>query len=104
ESLFTKNGWTTIVGTAADIRPNLETDPEPTIYSFYLQQGQPGAGELAMTLLARTAGDPMRLAGQVRSRLAAVDRTQAPERLETLEQSMAQAIAPRRANMVVLVS
>jgi putative ABC transport system permease protein len=93
-----------IIGTVGDIRPDLETDPEPTIYTFYLQQDRPDAGEIYMTLLVRAAGDPMRLAGAVRGRLAAVDRTQAPTRIETLEQSRAESIAPRRANMVVLVS
>ncbi len=102
-SLFRKDDQATIVGTAGDFRLDLETDPEPTIYTFYLQRGS-DAGEPTMMLLARTAGDPMRLAGAVRSRLAALDRTQAPVRIETLEQSNMQLIAPRRANMVVLVS
>jgi ABC-type antimicrobial peptide transport system permease subunit len=57
-----------------------------------------------MTLFLRSAGDPMRLAGAVRGRLAALDSTQAPGKIETLAQSRAAAIAPRRANMVVLVS
>jgi len=102
-SFSRKNGWMTIVGTANDIRPAPETDPTPTIYTFFLQRGS-DANEGTMTLLARTAGNPMRLAGAVRNRVAAIDRTQAPLRIETLEQSMAQSIAPRRANMVVLVS
>ncbi len=104
ESLFTKNGWTTIVGTVGDIRPEPQADPGPAIYTFYLQQGHVGGNDVQMTLLVRTAGDPMRLARAVRSRLAAIDRTQAPVRIETLEQSNMQSIAPRRANMVVLVS
>jgi putative ABC transport system permease protein len=102
-SFSRKNGWMTIVGTAGDIRPDPETDPTPTIYTFFLQRGS-DASEPTMTLLARTAGDPMRLAGAVRNRLATIDRAQAPQRIETLEQSMAESIAPRRANLVVLVS
>ena len=103
-SILRKNGWMPIVGTVGDIRPEPATDPEPTVYSFYLQQGRPDTGEIYMTLFLRTAGDPLRLAGAVRGRLAALDRTQAPTRIETLEQSMAESIAPRRANMAVLVS
>ena len=94
ESLFTKNGWTTIVGTVGDIRPEPQADPGPAIYTFYLQQGHVGGNDVQMTLLVRTAGDPMRLARAVRSRLAAIDRTQAPVRIETLEQSNMQSIAP----------
>ena len=103
-SLFRKNGWMTIIGTAGDIRPDLETDPGPAIYTFYLQQGPHGGSDIVMRLLARMADDPMRLAGVVRGRLAALDPTQAPKNIETLEQLMAASIAPRRANMVVLVS
>ena len=103
-SLFRQNGWMTIVGTAGDIRPDLETDPGPAIYTFYLQQGPHGGSDIVMRLLARMADDPMRLAGVVRGRLAALDPTQAPKNIETLEQLMAASIAPRRANMVVLVS
>ena len=103
-SLFRQNGWMTIVGTAGDIRPDLETDPGPAIYTFYLQQGPHGGSDIVMRLLARMADDPMRLAGVVRGRLAALDRTQATKKIETLEQSRAASIAPRRANMVVLVS
>jgi len=104
ESLFRKNAWMTIVGTVGDIRPDLETDPGPAIYTFYLQQSEAGGDVVERTLLARTAGDPMRLAGAVRKRLAALDRMQAAEHVQTLEQSMAQSIVPRRADMVVLVS
>jgi len=103
-SIFRKNGWMPIVGTVGDVRPEPATDPKPTIYTFYLQQERPDTGDLAMTLMLRTEGDPMRLAGAVRGRLSALDRTQAATRIETLEQSLAASIAPRRANMAVLVS
>jgi putative ABC transport system permease protein len=103
-SLLQKNGWMTIVGVLADRRIELEREPQPTLYTFYLQQGRPGAGEPAMTLMVRTAGEPTRLAAAVRSRLSALDPTQAPANIETLERSMARLIAPQRVNMLLLVS
>ena len=106
-SLFRKDEWMTIVGTVGDIRPDLETDPGPAIYTFYLQQGRAGAAsgnEVVMRLLARTADQPTRLAATLRSRLAALDRMQVPSRIQTLEQWMAESIAPRRVYMMMLFS
>ncbi len=106
-SLFRKDAWMTIVGTVGDIRPDLETDPGPAIYTFYLQQGRAGAAsgnEVVMRLLARTADQPTRLAATLRSRLAALDRMQVPSRIQTLEQWMAESIAPRRVYMMMLFS
>jgi len=104
-SLFEKSGRAAIVGVVADRRIELEREPEPTLYSFYLQRGGGNiVGEYSMLLMARTAGDPVALATPIRARLAELDRTQAPTAIETLERSMARSVAPRRVNMLLLVS
>jgi putative ABC transport system permease protein len=103
-SLFQKNGWMTIIGVVSDRRIELDSEPAPTLYTFYLQRGKSDVGETSMTLMARTIGEPMRLAAAVRSRLFSIDRTQVPSQIETLEQHMSRSIAPQRVNMALLVS
>jgi len=95
-----KNAEMVIVGVVGDTRSELEREPGPTVYTSYLQQ----ESSFSRTLLLGASGDPKRLVRPVRSRLADLDRTQAPVRFQTLEESMAAAVAPRRVNMLLLVS
>lgn len=101
-SWYAKNAWMTIVGVVGERRSTLDQDPQPTLYNFYLQAGEAGAGEMSMDMVVRTAGDPMKLASAVRGQIASVDRTQAPTGIMTLEQRLAEQIAPRKVNLLLL--
>jgi putative ABC transport system permease protein len=99
ESWVHKNDWLTIVGVVGDARAWVEREPNPEIYLPYLQAGEP-----YMTLLVRTAGNPMLWAGAVRRQVASVDKDQPPHDLATLEQLQAASLTPRRVNMLLLSS
>jgi putative ABC transport system permease protein len=99
ESWVRKDDWLTIVGIVGDVRGlvGLERDPEPEIYVPYLQAGEP-----YMTLLVRTAGNPMLWAAAVRSQVASVDKDQPPHDMMTLEEARAESLTPRRVTMLLL--
>jgi putative ABC transport system permease protein len=99
ESLIQKNEWMTIVGIVGDVRGliGLEREPEPEIYLPYLQAGDP-----SMTLLVRTAGNPMHWAAAVRGQVASVDKDQPPHDLATLDELRAESFTSRRVNMLLL--
>jgi putative ABC transport system permease protein len=94
----------TIIGVVGDRRSQLDEDVQPMLYTFYLQAGRPGAGEMSMDLLVRTAGDPMTMVAMVRGQIASADHTQTPTRIMTLERRLAQYIAPRRVNLLLLAA
>jgi putative ABC transport system permease protein len=67
---------------------------------MFLPYLQVGADQ--MTLLVRTAGDPMHWATAVRNQVASVDKDQPPFELATLDQSKSVNLAPRRVNTLLL--
>jgi putative ABC transport system permease protein len=99
ESWVHKNDWLTIVGVVGDVRGWVEREPNPEIYVPYLQAGEP-----YMTLLVRTAGDPMRWAAAVRSQVASVDKDQPPHDVASLDELRAGSFTSRRVNLLLLSS
>ncbi len=97
---FRKGSRLTIAGIVGDQRRSLEEEPSPTAYGSYLQNPT----DFGKTVLLRTPGDPAGLARALRGILASIDNTQAPALVQTLEESMAREIAPRRINMLLLVA
>jgi putative ABC transport system permease protein len=89
----------TIVGVVADMRyQKLDARPAPEAYVPYHQ-----AIDLhTVDLMVRTAGDASALAGSVRERIAGLDRAPAVYDVRTLEQALADSIAPRRFNLLLL--
>ncbi|HLW78507.1 MAG TPA: FtsX-like permease family protein, partial [Terriglobia bacterium] len=75
----------------------LGQDPEAEIYVPYLQQSE-GSVQLAV----RTAQDPATLASAVRGVVSALDPEQPIYQVATLEQTLADSVAPRRFNMLLL--
>ena len=92
-----ENERMTIVGVVGDVRNKPDMEPEPEIYLPYLQAGMPH-----MTLVVRTAGNPMHWAAAVRSQIASVDKDQPTHDLMTLEELQARSLTPRRVNMLLL--
>jgi putative ABC transport system permease protein len=91
-----KNDWLTIVGVVGDVRSG-EGEPSPVMYLPYLQVGFPH-----MTFLVRTAGNPMRWAGALRSQVASIDKDQPPHDMMTLQDLQAKDLTPRRVKMLLL--
>jgi putative ABC transport system permease protein len=90
--------WRTIIGVVKDVHDEgLDTDPYPQMYSPLAQ-----FPANAMTLVARTGGDPLALAPNIRGELAAIDRDQPLTNLRTMEQVMSQSISRQRFNMTLI--
>ncbi len=91
----------TIVGIVADLRySKLDAMPEAEVYVPY-RSGDP-FGLFGFFALIRTTGDPLALASSIRNLVSKIDRTQVPDAVMTLEQALADSIAPRRLNLFLL--
>jgi putative ABC transport system permease protein len=94
-----QNSSAVIVGVVGDLRyAKLDARPAPETYIPYRQ----AASLRSMDVVVRTAGDPAAVAEPVRQIVAGLDRTQPVYDVETLEQALADAIAPRRFNLLLL--
>jgi len=91
-----------IVGVVADLKySKIDADPGPEAFVHY---GYARAYLSGITITARTTGDPLAAAPEVRAAAAGVDRTQSVYDVETMAQSLARSIAPRRFNMMLLIA
>lgn len=89
-----------IVGIVADIKySRLDAPAAPEVYVPYARVGD---GMFAVTALVRTTHDPALLASTLRTIVSDIDRTQVPDDVMSLEQALADSIAPRRLNLVLL--
>jgi putative ABC transport system permease protein len=88
---------TTIVGVVGTTRDLETTDPPNG--SIYMRLR--GSHE-EMVLVARTAGDPMRLATALRAQVAALEKDDVIMRLESMETTLARMLTPRRFTMILL--
>jgi putative ABC transport system permease protein len=89
----------TIIGVAADVkRYGLEAEVHPEVYEPYHQNRQ-GMGFI--TLAVRTTGDPLNLAAAVRQQIRAIDADQPIINVMTMEQRVAESVAPRRFQMLL---
>jgi putative ABC transport system permease protein len=89
----------TVVGLVSDLKyTRLDAGPDPEVYLSYLQS----TGLSNVSLLVRTGEDAARMAPVIRTVAAGIDRTQPPGEMKTLEQSLAESIAPRRFHLFLL--
>ena len=92
--------WRTIVGITASMRHSgLSADADPEIFSPYLQDPW-----TTMAFLVRTRGNPEDLAAAVRSQLWAIDKNQPISRMSTMDHLLADSLAGRRLNLILLGS
>jgi putative ABC transport system permease protein len=90
----------TIVGVVADLRySKLDADVTPEQYQPY----RDAVLLYDVNLIVRTHEDPLALAPTLRKLVASIDPSQPVYDIQTLEQSLADSIAPRRFNMLLLV-
>ncbi len=89
----------TIIGVVADLKyAKLDADAAPEIYLPYRQLPL----LRALDVVIRTTGDPRALAPDLRKLISAIDRSQPVNQVVTLDQVLADSIAPRRFNMLLL--
>jgi putative ABC transport system permease protein len=91
--------WLTIVGVVADTRRGgLNRPPWAELYYPLTQAADP-----RMTLLVRTAGDPLTVARAVQAQVWAVDPAQPVASVRTVEQLLARSEANRRFTTMMLI-
>jgi predicted permease len=89
----------TIAGVVADLRyTKLDAHPAPETYVPYRQAIYVGS----MDIMVRTAGDASAMAQTIRKLVADLDSTQPVWDVQTVEQALADSIAPRRFNLLLL--
>jgi predicted permease len=88
--------WSTIVGVVADVRhTNLETSPQPTIYS---------PSWFVDSLAIRTALSPEAMISSIRNAVHSVDPAIALADIQTMQQRTTEAVGPRRFQTVLLAA
>jgi putative ABC transport system permease protein len=89
-----------IVGIVSDVRHNsLQLAPQPEMYIPFLQRPVTD-----MTLVVRTAGDPLALAAPARETLRAVDPNQPVGNVDTVSGLVARSTAQPRANSLIIAA
>jgi putative ABC transport system permease protein len=96
----------TVIGVVADLKfSKLDAKPEPEFFTPYLPGGSTGArGIDNATIMVQTAGIGSRAAARLHQLVSEVDKTQTVYDLKTLDQALAESIAPRRLNLFLLAT
>lgn len=91
-------GFGTIVGVVADLKYEaIDRDPTPELFYNHTDTSLFG-----IMLVMRIDGDPMTAAPMIRKELSSIDPTQSFYSVKTMEQALADSIAPRRFNLLLL--
>ena len=92
------DGFGTIIGVARDLKyAAIDSDAAPELFLHYTDTPIGG-----VTLLMKIDGDPMAAAPAIRSALSSIDSSQSIFMVRTMEAALAQSIAPRRFNLLLL--
>ena len=97
--------WREIVGVAGDIRNyGLDVDVKPEVYVPFLQNapGYLSGVASAMNVMVRSTNDPSALAPALREQVQALDKDQPVSEIRTMEWYLADSMAQRRFNMLLL--
>jgi putative ABC transport system permease protein len=92
-----ENKWITIVGVVADMRRT--GFDRPVRPETFLPQFQ--NPENALTIVARTSGDPASLAGALRDEVWAIDKDQSVFDIKTMRQTLSEMLSQRRFNTLL---
>jgi len=87
--------WMEVVGVVGDVRQGLDLDPKAEMYLPYRQADQV-LPVFQLSIVMRTATDPMLQASALRSALAEIDPNQPLVRVRTMEENMAATVAQPR--------
>jgi putative ABC transport system permease protein len=90
-----------VVGVVANLKySKLDAEPGPEIYKLYSQTT--GWGRAGFTVAVRMPGDPLGIAPAARKLISGIDPAQPVYNIQTLQQTLADSIAPRRFNLFLL--
>jgi putative ABC transport system permease protein len=93
-----ENGHGTIVGVVRDLKyAEIDVDSKPEVFFHHAD-----APLFGLTVVLQVAGDPAGAAPAMRSALSTVDPTQSFYKVRTMEDALAESIAPRRFNLLLL--
>jgi putative ABC transport system permease protein len=92
--------WATVVGVAGNLKQF--TIGEPATAQLYQPKAQ--AGGIFSSVVARTAGDPMAVADQLRSAIWSVDRDQPVWKIRTMRSLVERDVAPQHFTVVLTAS
>ena len=93
--------WMEIVGIVADTRQSLSSEAAAEMYVPF-RQADKVLPVFVMSVVVRTAGDPLALAGSVRSIVRELDPNQPITNIQTMEQNISQSVAAPRFRTVLL--
>jgi putative ABC transport system permease protein len=92
----------TVVGVVADVRDvNINKPSSPTIYVAYFQNN---VALTPVSLVVRTAGDPLALTNAVRAAVLSVDRLQPIDHVTTVEQFLGDSLGPQKFRSALLLA
>jgi predicted permease len=90
--------WITVIGVVGSVRNSgLHVEPRPQMY-----QPESQASSASMAVVLRTTGDPRSLAAAARAAVHEVDRDQPVSNVRTLDELVADSVAGRRFNLLLL--
>jgi putative ABC transport system permease protein len=90
--------WITIVGVVGPTRQyGLDSDARPALYLSYLQDVRS-----KMSLVVRSEGEPLALAGAVRDAIHSVDRDQPVANVKTIDQLVSRSVSNRSFQTILL--
>ena len=87
--------WMEVVGVVGDVRQGLDLDPQAEMYLPYRQADQV-LPVFQLSIVLRTATDPLLQAAALRSALGEIDANQPLVRVRTMEENMAATVAQPR--------
>jgi putative ABC transport system permease protein len=99
--------WREIVGVVGDIRNyGVDADVKPEVYVPFLQNapGYLSGVASAMNVIVRSTSDPSSLASALREQVQALDKDQPVSEIRTMEYYLADSMAQRRFNMLLLAA
>jgi putative ABC transport system permease protein len=97
--------WREIVGVVGDVKhEGLDTETTPEVYMPHLQEFTALGNALVrgLTLVVRTSSEMSSIAPLIRSAVAAVDDQQPVSLIRPMDDLIAQSVAPRRLNLLLL--
>ncbi len=97
--------WREIVAVVGDVRNyGVDAAVKPEAYIPFLQNGPEYLSGIAsgMNLVVRTRNDPLSLAATLREQVQSLDKDQPVSEIRTMESHLAESIAQRRFNMLLL--
>ena len=90
-----------VVGVVRNLKySKRDAEPGPELFRAYRENLW--GGDTTIMLAVRMAGDPLGIASTVRNKISSIDPTQPVYDLQSLEQALAESVAPRRLNLFLL--